>query len=360
MEIVRNKLTPDVLYSKNLRYNATTDEVEYTNDGGTTWTPAPGQDPRLVAQVPPPDTADPACDGAERIVEHYQDLVAAFLTGASGGVTSVVTAFLLLLFPAFALLIIIINLVVNGLLAIGAEDVADSFLGSEWDDFKCIVYNNIGADGFVTEAGFATIRSDVNAQIGGTAATVLNLLMDMTGYGGMNDAAGQRTETGDCSSCATWCVVYDFRDGTHGFAAQEFDVPGTPVGVLTSSGWETEYTFDTSFGFRSVNIGRDFSAFTLLTADIQFRSGVKGNFTGAPAAAFRADLFTASGQEVGNGDPVGDFVMHADNPNGAGWNLLARMGDANSPDNGDPGGNIVIESVTLTGTGDKPTGGVDC
>ena len=209
MEIVRTQLTSDVLYSKNLRYYSAGDVVQYTNDGGTTWVDAPGQDPRIVAQVPPPDTADPACDGAERITEHYQALVAAFITGAAGGATSVVTAFLLLLFPAFALLIIVINLVVNGLLSIGAEDVADAFLGDEWETFKCIVRNKIGADGFVTEAGFSEIRDAVNFQIGGNAATVLNYLMDMTGFGGMNDAAGQRTETGDCSECAdTWCRVF--------------------------------------------------------------------------------------------------------------------------------------------------------
>jgi len=201
MEIVRKELSSNELFSATLRYAAGTDEVEYSPDNGTTWYPAPNLDPRRVAYVPAPETADPACDGAARIVAHYQALVEMVISGIAFGTTTVVTNILFLLFPQFALLIIIISLVVNQLIGIGADDLANAFLGTEWDDFLCILAKHIGADGFMNEAGFDLVRADVNAQIGGTAATVLNLLMDMTGFGGMNDAAGQRTETGDCGDC---------------------------------------------------------------------------------------------------------------------------------------------------------------
>lgn len=362
MQVVRSELTSSALYSNRLRYYGgyPGGEVQYFN--GTSWIPAPSQNPQLVSQVPPPDTADPACDGAARITAHYQALVAAFIEGAAGGATTVITAFLLLLFPAFALLWVIISVVVNGLLSIGSEDVADAFLGDEWDVFRCIVYANIGADGFVTEAGFSAIRSAVDSDIGGTAASVLNLLMDMTGPGGMNDAAGQRTETGDCFDCTPgWCYIFDFSDGSaHGWDVVLGSVGADQIVGGYGQQWRADGVAGTAY---STTVRLQYTlavAATITSARFNWYNNYNGS--SGDQATYRitwagADVIEANNQA--EGDVLSTVDLSASTPDSTGViDVAVAAGFSGAGYDPEPTCNLCF--LILRGTGDNPFGADNC
>src|SRR3970040_455562 len=66
MEIVRLKLTSDAVTPPNQRWDETTDEVQISPDGGTTWNDALALDPRSADafRQPARGGTDPKCDAA--------------------------------------------------------------------------------------------------------------------------------------------------------------------------------------------------------------------------------------------------------------------------------------------------------
>jgi len=227
MEIIRKFLTSAELYPPNTRYNEGTDTVQVTPDGGATWQDAPGFDPRITSNLPPPDTAQPACDAATRIQQHFEQILATVIVGAGSAAIAVAGRIVSLFMPQFALIITFVSTVVGGLLGIGAEALAAAFLGDEWETFICILRCGLTEDGTMTEEGLAQVRVEVDDQIGGTAAAALQLLMTMTGAGGMNAAASQRSETGDCDECPSceWCYTFDFTADDGDFLPNVYTSP---------------------------------------------------------------------------------------------------------------------------------------
>jgi len=77
IQLFRQRLSEADFSPTSLRYDAGTDEVQYTPDGGTTWNAAPESDPRhsLTLRLPPRTGTDIRCDSAANMVKWLHDFL---------------------------------------------------------------------------------------------------------------------------------------------------------------------------------------------------------------------------------------------------------------------------------------------
>lgn len=206
MEIIRKRLEAAQVYPANLRYDEATDTVQYSPDGGETWIDSPENDPRQVNHYPPIDTADPRCDAAARMVALIQQLEAQLEASLLASAFGAEVATLILLILAFIPLIGVLTAVIIGLYAqlvpLGYAAVHAAFDGFDWDDLTCKIYAALGVNGVMNENGLAQLQAGI-ASYTSNQQTVLLGILSIVGFGGLNDAASTRGETGDCSACPT-------------------------------------------------------------------------------------------------------------------------------------------------------------
>jgi len=123
--ILRKRLAADELQPANLRYNATTDTVEFSPDGGETWLEAPASDPRNQTTYPALTGSDIRCRAAASMVRYISDLTteaaSAIGNGATAaGIGALLVAIIGVLGPWGLLLDLAIAIGI-GLVAIGAS-----------------------------------------------------------------------------------------------------------------------------------------------------------------------------------------------------------------------------------------------
>jgi hypothetical protein len=121
-------------------------------------------------------------------------------------------ATILALIPLGGILTDIIFGTASALAAVGAVALTEAFTTEVYDQLLCIFLNRDGSDGQIDATSLALIRSDIDAQIGGVAATVLQLLIDTVGEVGLSNAGSGYALTGDCVVCST-CVDFLGGDG---------------------------------------------------------------------------------------------------------------------------------------------------
>jgi len=189
-------------------------------------------------------------------------------------------------------------------------------------------------------------------------AQIMYILQILGGAAALNTMGALTAITeADCSDCP-WCVVFDFRTGDCGFIPTYSDGGG----VLTGAGWEASFTREGSgitVQATDCAVVRDLTGITLTHVTLQFRDAVGGNFTGAPGGAYATYAEVNTSLIHGVSSPSGDFVIDFDYAGDAGvLGCFSRMGYTVS--DGAPGGSVTLESITLHGTGDKPTLGEDC
>lgn len=242
MEIVRKRLDADEVTPSGTRYDATADTIQVSGDGGTTWVDTPQLDPRHADNFRlPPLTGDVQCDAAERMRNWIKD----YLNGvvASVGLVQTVNAILAivtLVTGGVGFIISLILAVAEALLAIGTTAISTNMTTAVYDELLCIILSNIDADGQMSAAQLNDIRTAVNSDIGGTAATILNLVFDTIGEVGLSNAAVNRTESGDCGACITWCYEFDWTLGDQlGFAPLFF--AGVDFAVWSGASWTRIY-----------------------------------------------------------------------------------------------------------------------
>lgn len=370
MDIIRKELTTNELYPANLRYDDVTGVVQFTPDGGTTWIDSPQSDPRNNSGVPAGDGS--RCDAAARMVALMKDTVdltaarisqgytAVGIAGALGVLWALVGFFAALVFGA-------IVVVVGALVAIGATTLLAAMTTTVYDQLRCILYKYLSTDGQLTAGTLAQVRSEVNSVIGGTAATIINYLFDMLGFGGLNNAAAMRSETGDCSTCDEWCIDLDFVTGNQGFAAQKPNSAYTTAAGSYSAGvgWIESLTIDGS-GARSdaVFAFRTFNA-TLTHVEMHYKRH-QGQYTIAGrAAAFyyngTANDRGATLAQLNQPGEQGDDLIYAWDGSQAVTALsFAIQSSYRSAATPSPRGDGTIVRAILRGTGTKPSFGADC
>lgn len=216
MKIVRMKLTPDDISPPNIRYNSSCDCVQQSPDSGTTWVDNPALDPRHAtsferAMTP---TSDTKCDAAARMTAYVKDQVNNFIqsvSAAQAGVTAL--QILLLAVPEVGWLFDLFILAGQAVIALEQANIEAAFTDAVYDKLQCIFLANVNPDGSITAAALANVQSDFNTQVGGVAAGTLNEIGAFTGEVGFSNAAAERTNTGDCTSCNNWC--YNFADASN-------------------------------------------------------------------------------------------------------------------------------------------------
>ena len=256
MDIIRKELAADQVYPANLRYNDATDTVQYSPDGGTTWIDSPQNDLRLVNQYPPPDTADPQCDGAARMIALLKDIEASNEAGLQQGAAAAEIATAALLILAFIPLIGVLTAVLGGvaaqLIVVGYAAVHTAFDGFDWDGLTCVLKCLLRADGFIEDGGLASLKDYITSTYTSNQQTVLLGILSYTGRGGLNDAAAVRAETGDCAACDAcgWCYLWDAAHLDDNWAR----TPGGIYGTYTIDGWTTNDALLSGVYRRSLDI----------------------------------------------------------------------------------------------------------
>ncbi len=242
-------------------YDSGTDAIERSIDGGMTYFPLPEGDPRHGAayRYPPITATDVRCQAASNMTRFISDLVAQVLlvvdeAGAFEGLTAIILPFILELGP-FGILIDLVLALGFILFSAGAAAIAAAFTSGVYDTLTCIFDCALSADGTCTADQLAAINTQIDAQIGGLAATVLHALLLLTGEVGLSNMAQRANDPSpNCSGCACdWCYHFDFSVDDGGFAVYS---GGGGGGTWDGSGWA-----GTTVGTeRQADISRTFSA----------------------------------------------------------------------------------------------------
>jgi len=202
MDIVRKELTPLDLFPPDTRYDEGTDTVQTWD--GTNWLDTPDRDPRNINAFLPPDDR---CDGAYRMMLFLQETVQAIIDGVDDNKGDAELALfvlgVLVIIPLIDLLYVLIAALVSALIVVGSSWLHTAFDAFDWDALTCTIYERVNGEGFITDAGLASLETAITADYDTDPASVLNDILAIIGRGGLNDAAALKTDTGDCSACPT-------------------------------------------------------------------------------------------------------------------------------------------------------------
>lgn len=207
MDIVRKQLSGQEIVPAFIRYNDGTGVVQTTPDNGATWVDSPQSDPRNTNAFPPLTGATARCDASERMTALVQGLITDIDAKLQAGAAAAEIASLILLVLAFIPLIGIfaafIGAIASQYVVVGYAAFHAAFSGFDWTAFKCELYALIDAQGRLNASTFAQFQTWVTDTYSSPLDTILNALLSTLGYGGLNDAAATRGETGSCASCSS-------------------------------------------------------------------------------------------------------------------------------------------------------------
>lgn len=216
MMVIRKLLTPEEGQPTDTRYNPDTDTVETSPDGGTTWTPNPGADPRSnPAYLRPALAADHACQAADGMVTKMRGFVAALVlpTGVAGIATAILSGMVFLI-PLSWMFALALGIATAALLT-GASVINAAFTEEVWEQIKCIIFDNIDSNGQVSQAQLDDIYDSVASQISDfVVTTIVGQIFQAWGAVGMSNAGTYGDPDADCSDCPDeWCANFDFEAG---------------------------------------------------------------------------------------------------------------------------------------------------
>lgn len=200
-------------------------EVEVSDDGGATYTPAPEQDPRnAVPRLPPvlpPDTPDEKCTYSDSVVALFKEGVIDVLEEASTvqEIIAIITGILagVLGFAGGVLTFVgaVIAVLANGIFALGVTLVQAAFTESFWNDLRCLIYNNINADGSFSQGQLDAIYAGMSGDP--IAVFITQNWLAALGTAGMTNSAraGYGSADADCD-CTEACAVWEVMGASHG------------------------------------------------------------------------------------------------------------------------------------------------
>ena len=256
-------------------------DLQYSNDGGTTWTTASGWSTDGLQQclsgspTNPPGVSDlqQACNIANwlavQIAQGSLTNAAAAITAADSTLTAVtgIIGLALGFTGVLDLALAAAGIFFAAATAIGATELSaaggDATLRS---DLICAIYTAISADGQVTASNFSTVLANVNAISYGTPA-IVGLLHDYLsglGFTGVNaiQAEGSLFD-GNCAGCGSGPIpggdivaIFNGTDDYLSRAAQTF--VGQPV--LTVMAWLRIAVVYPNFGHLISDISTDENA----------------------------------------------------------------------------------------------------
>lgn len=365
----------DTVYT---RYND--DGIMETSTDGETWTENREDDPRFYPPTLPPLPGIPGaelrCEAANNITGYLHSAADQIIadSAAWGNISALLGVLMsvILVIIAGASLGTLSPLalgLVAVLMATGSSAFAAAMTSGVYQDFLCIVYCHTPEDGVYTEANWQAIKAQVLTDITGIAGTFLSENLNIMGIAGMNNASRMGINEGlDCDECPcddTWCHLFDFSIDN-----QEWT-------VVNSGGWNSgTYQLGTGWRFqdtintvqnpdtanRLVYIRRAMAATTItkITMTYDFVGSTYDStaldaliiaLNGAvKVSTTRAAMVDGSNIEVvweGTQGGVADITV---------WLRSSR--DTSSPYT--YGGDALIRSVQLEGTGNNPFGTDNC
>lgn len=195
---------------------------EQSTDGGLTWTPEPGADPRNQATALPPQTGtdahDVRCKTANSIVAFLQHAQTEYYNQLLAGAT------ISDLVAAGLLLLALIGIVATGgafaaiglamasiLIGVDAATFASFFTSGGWDDLTCKIYCDIDANGKVRPGAFSDIANSAVSVFGNNqGGNWLKQFINGMGTGGLENAgAVSSTNSASCDACGCAECPYD-------------------------------------------------------------------------------------------------------------------------------------------------------
>lgn len=228
--------------------------LEKSEDGGVTWTPAPENDVRINSpQFPPVPGADgddkkciAATGGAALLKEQVGDQLTDGMSRytLSQLITDWVGTMLDTSNPFEALLTVISNQIFALVIATLGPALTDPV----YDTFKCILYCRMNEAAFFDAAAWAGVRSDITDQIGGIAGIFLEHLVYLLGNGGLtNLVRAGGAASGDCSDCdcpltcdidnwhpALWYGGVYYHDGSGAVTGTEIARDATSITIQSA------------------------------------------------------------------------------------------------------------------------------
>lgn len=239
VQVIRKRLDEGEVYPTNMRYDATTDTVQQTYDGGATWVDNPSADPRTnpANLIPPPTGSDPRCQAAANMVAQQKGVIDAFLLAESElgvgldllGLATILMALFEILGP-FAILFDLCLALAALMLDATATAVNAAFTTAVYDALLCIYDCTIAPDGTVSAAQFTTVKSKVDTELTGIAKDVMDAILFLIGQVGLQNEGAQGDAPADCSACdATFDHTDDFSTGMHGWYGNPANFGGSPT-----------------------------------------------------------------------------------------------------------------------------------
>jgi len=202
MPIIRKKLIPDEVYPSDIRYDEDTDTVQSNVNGD--WVDNPEADPRKQTTFPPRITSNPACDAAQSVSDALKNQLDQTIEAVNNSATAFTIAGLILglfTFGVFEIFIALALAAANAMIDAGSTALEAALTPTAYETLTCILFCHMNSQGRVKPGEFPAIQSDVNDQIGGLGATILNAMLSLAGEGGVNNLASLGASTGDCSGC---------------------------------------------------------------------------------------------------------------------------------------------------------------
>lgn len=250
MPIVRKKLIPDEVFPSNIRYDEDTDTIQSNVNGE--WVDNPDADIRNKTLFPPRITDSTACDAAESVKAAIHTQIDNIMSAIDNASTLFTIAGIILSIFTFGAYGVFIGLALgigDQMLGFGSAGIAGALTEPVYDTFKCILFCRMNSSGRIKPGQLDFIYTDINAQIGGIGATILNAMLHLAGEGGINNLASLGTSTGDCDDCPCgWCYTFEFSEGALGWSG--FAQGASNATHLVSEGWQggcnSAAYFDTS------------------------------------------------------------------------------------------------------------------
>jgi len=244
IQVIRQRLAPDQVTPKNLRYDTECDCVQQTPDDGTTWIDTPQADPRHGDgfRLPARTSTDPQCDAAANMTVHIQATFDAIIGSSSAlQAANAVFGVFSLFFFEFGIVIDAILAVVSAIFAVGTSTLEGALTSDVYDQLLCIIFCNINLDGTVTADQYDAIYNQVDtapAPMAGTAASVIKLLLSTWGEVELSNAGARGEEVGDCSACTDcqWCYRFDVAHQLDTWIPETF---GSATATYSSGAWHS-------------------------------------------------------------------------------------------------------------------------
>jgi len=188
--------------------------LEVSEDGGTTYDPAPQDDIRINPRVtyppiPSGDDVNQKCKAADGAVTLIKEQIGDQLTDDMSRYTLQQlihdwTVTVIGTSNPFEGLLIVVSNQIFALLISAIRAALDSGV---YDTLRCILYCHMDSTGFFNGAAWEAVRSDILSQITGIAGVFLEHLVYLIGNGGLSNLAraGAGSDSADCSACCPTC-----------------------------------------------------------------------------------------------------------------------------------------------------------